>query len=133
MSSRKGTLVIIGGAEDKYQQPKILEEVVGLIGGQDARLGIITTATEHPEESGHTYREVFARLGIRETEILDIRTRDDANAEENTRIMRDMDGFFFTGEINEDHQHPGGTRVYEELHDSFNHGAAIIGPALGLR
>lgn len=88
MSSRKGTLVIIGGAEDKYQQPKILEEVVGLIGGQDARLGIITTATEHPEESGHTYREVFARLGIRETEILDIRTRDDANAEENTRIIR---------------------------------------------
>ncbi len=132
MSSHKGTLVIIGGAEDKYQQPRILEEVVSLIGGHEARLGIITTATEHPEESGHTYREVFSRLGVRETEILDIRSREDANAEENTRIMRDMDGFFFTGgDQLRITSILGGTRVYEELNDSFNHGAVIIGTSAG--
>lgn len=132
MSSHKGTLVIIGGAEDKYQQPEILEGVVSLIGGHAARLGIITTATEHPKESGHTYREVFSRLGVKETEILDIRSREDANAEENIRIMRDMDGFFFTGgDQLRITSILGGTRVYKELYYAFTHGAAVIGTSAG--
>jgi hypothetical protein len=53
---KKGNLVIIGGAEDKYGESKILEEVVDIMGGDDARVGIITTATQHPDEVGEDYR-----------------------------------------------------------------------------
>ena len=44
----KGNLVIIGGAEDKYGDSRILQEVVDIIGGDEARVGIITTATQQP-------------------------------------------------------------------------------------
>ncbi|HEX3012131.1 MAG TPA: cyanophycinase, partial [Syntrophomonadaceae bacterium] len=71
-NDRKGNLVIIGGAEDKYGDSRILEEVVDIIGGEDARVGILTTATEHPEEAGEEYRDVFLRLGVRDTDILNI-------------------------------------------------------------
>lgn len=132
MGDRKGSLVIIGGAEDKYGDPKILEEVVDLLGGGEARLGIITTATEHPEEAGHTYREVFSRLGIRDIDVLDINSRDAANSDDKVRIMRDMDGFFFTGgDQLRITSILGGTRVYQELQDAFQHGAAIIGTSAG--
>ncbi len=132
MGTRKGSLVIIGGAEDKYREPSILEEVVRTIGGADGRLGIITTATKHPEESGHVYSEVFSRLGISSVEILNINTRDEANSEENVRIMRDLDGFFFTGG---DQLRItcilGGTKMFDELHYLFNNGVSVFGTSAG--
>jgi len=79
---KKGNLVIIGGAEDKYGESRILEEVVNIIGGKDARVGILTTATQHPEEVGEDYRDVFLRLGVKTTDILNINSREDANLEE---------------------------------------------------
>jgi cyanophycinase len=129
---KKGNLVIIGGAEDKYGESKILEEVVDIIGGEDARIGIITTATQHPEEVGEDYRDVFLRLGVKDTDILNINTRDEANMEEYVRRINDVSGFFFTGgDQLRITSILGGTRVYEALHDSFNKGTAVIGTSAG--
>ncbi|HCF71302.1 MAG TPA: cyanophycinase [Syntrophomonas sp.] len=128
----KGNLVIIGGAEDKYGDSRILQEVVDIIGGDEARVGIITTATQQPEEVGEEYRDVFLRLGVRETEIININTRDEANHEDNIRRIRDVTGFFFTGgDQLRITSILGGTRVYEALHDSFNHGTAVVGTSAG--
>ena len=44
---RKGDLIIIGGAEDKHGRSRIPEEVVRAIGSEDARICIITTATQY--------------------------------------------------------------------------------------
>jgi cyanophycinase len=129
---RKGNLVIIGGAEDKYGESRILEEVVEMIGGEDARVGIFTTATQHPEEVGEDYRDVFLRLGVRETEIFNINTRDEANLEENVHRIGDVDGFFFTGgDQLRITSILGGTKVSEALHHSFNRGTAVIGTSAG--
>lgn len=130
--NQKGNLVIIGGAEDKYGESRILEEVVQIIGGEDARIGILTTATEHPEEVGKEYREVFLRLGVRETDILNINTRDEANSEENVRRIRDVTGFFFTGgDQLRITSILGGTKAYEALYHSFNQGTAVVGTSAG--
>jgi len=94
---RNGDLIIIGGAEDKYGESSILEEVVDIVGGEDARIGILTTATNLPEEVGEEYRDIFLRLGVKEAYIIDINTRDEANLEENVRRIMDVTGFFFTG------------------------------------
>lgn len=129
---KKGCLVIIGGAEDKYGDSRILEEVVNIVGGDDARIGIITTATQHPEEVGEEYRDVFLRLGVRDTDILNINSREDANLEDTVRRIRDVDGFFFTGgDQLRITSILGGTRVYEALHESFNHGTTVVGTSAG--
>lgn len=129
---RKGDLIIIGGAEDKYGKSRILEEVVQAIGGEDARVCIITTATQHPEEVGKEYREVFSRLGVREIDVLNIDSRDDANSGDNYRRIKDASGIFFTGgDQLRITSILGGTRAYEALLDSLYNGTAIIGTSAG--
>lgn len=131
-NNRKGNLVIIGGAEDKYGESSILEEVVNMVGGEDAIIGIFTTATQHPQEAGEEYRDVFMRLGVRDTEILNINTRDDANRDENVRKLRDVTGFFFTGgDQLRITSILGGTRTCEALHHAFSEGTAVIGTSAG--
>jgi cyanophycinase len=130
--SRKGNLVIIGGAEDKYGESRILEEVVEIFGGREARVGIITTATQRPEEVGEEYRDVFLRLGVTETELLRINSREDANADDIVRRIGNFTGFFFTGgDQLRITSILGGTRAYAALLYSFNKGTPIVGTSAG--
>lgn len=129
---RNGDLVIIGGAEDKHGESQVLEEVVEIIGGSDARIGILTTATEHPEEVGEEYRDAFLRLGVHEACIIDIDSRDEANMEENVRRIMDATGFFFTGgDQLRITSILGGTRAYDAIYDCFRHGTPVIGTSAG--
>ncbi len=128
----KGNLIIIGGAEDKYGESSILKNVVNIIGGSNAALTVLTTATENPSEVGQEYRNVFGRLGISNISILNIDTRDDANMEENVRIISGASGIFFTGgDQLRITSILGGTKVYKALHDSYLKGVAIIGTSAG--
>ncbi len=130
--NKKGNLVIIGGAEDRYGESSILQEVVDIIGGEDARIGIFTTATQHPEEVGEDYRDVFLRLGVKDADILNINTRDEANSEDNVRRIMYATGFFFTGgDQLRITSILGGTRVCDALKRSFEGGTAVIGTSAG--
>ena len=61
----KGTLLIIGGAEDPDDNDlRILPLLVKLAGGRRARLIICAAATEEPEESLRNYRKVFEKIGV---------------------------------------------------------------------
>ncbi len=129
---RKGDLIIIGGAEDKHGRSRILEEVVRAIGSEDARICIITTATQYPEEVGREYRDVFRRLGVEETDVLNIDSRDAANDDENYRRIKDATGVFFTGgDQLRITSVLGGTRTFDALQDSFTSGTVIIGTSAG--
>lgn len=128
----KGTLVIIGGAEDKKGDRRILKHSVEIIGGSDAKLIVLTTATEDPETVGNNYREVFNDLGVNNIDILNINTRDDANDDRNTEIIRTASGIFFTGgDQLRITSILGGTKVYEELVNSYKNGVVIIGTSAG--
>ncbi len=128
----KGNLVIIGGAEDKNGDSKILEEVVAIAGGSTARIAVVTTATEHPEEAGEEYKSVFSRLGVQHTEILNINSRDQANQEETARKIEAASGIFFTGgDQLRITSILGGTRTHEALQNSLRKGIAIFGTSAG--
>ena len=59
MSGRtEGRLLVIGGNEEKEGECRILRSFVEMAGGRDARLVILTTATELPEEVGEEDREI---------------------------------------------------------------------------
>ncbi len=128
----KGNLIIIGGAEDKTGECRILNEFVELSGLSQARLVIITSATEDPEGVGDQYKSVFARFGINSINILNINSRDDANNENNTKYTSEATGIFFTGgDQLRITSILGGTRVFDALYRAFENGTVIAGTSAG--
>ena len=60
-----GTVIIIGGAEDKVRDRVILNRFVALAGGPDATIAVISTASSLGLEAGERYRAVFGELGVK--------------------------------------------------------------------
>lgn len=132
IENAKGTLVIIGGAEDKKGDSRILKEVVKQIGGKDANLIVLTTATEKPVEVGNEYRNVFHRLGVKSVQILNIDTREEANFDENAQKIISSTGIFFTGgDQLRITSIIGGTHTHAALQQAYMNGTVIIGTSAG--
>lgn len=128
----KGDLIIIGGAEDKYGESKILKEVVEIVGSGNAKLVVLTTATEKPEDVGNEYKKIFKKLGASNVEILNINTRDDANDVNNAQKIKDSTGIFLTGgDQLRITSILGGTKVYFEMQEAFCRGVTVIGTSAG--
>ncbi len=77
----KGTLIAIGGAEDKgldqeerfsldFVEDGILSHVLSRSGGKDAHIIVITSASSIPREVGKKYVKAFERLGNKRIEII---------------------------------------------------------------
>lgn len=97
MSETRGQLVIIGGAEDKEGDCTILREFVRRAGGVNARIVVMTVATELPREVGENYIKVFERLGAEDVRIVDTVTREDASSSTYLEAIQKATGVFFTG------------------------------------
>jgi len=106
--SFKGTLIAIGGNEDKggessenytldYIHEGILSHVVKESGGTDAKIVVIPTASSIPAEVWENYREAFTKLGCRRIELLDIRQRSDAESAEAIKLLSSADCIMFSG------------------------------------
>jgi cyanophycinase len=128
----KGNLIIIGGAEDKTGECSILKTFVNLSYERGGKVTIITTATEMPVEAGNQYKDIFTGLGVKETRILDINSRDDADLDSNAKLLYESSGIFFTGgDQLRITSILGGTRVYLALHAAYGAGAVIAGTSAG--
>lgn len=93
----QGQLVIIGGAEDKKNDCKVLREFIRQSGGRQAHILVMTVATDIPEEVGKDYQEVFERLGVEEVRIIDTISRGDADRPEALEALAWATGIYFTG------------------------------------
>lgn len=94
---RPGPLVLIGGAEDRTGECRVLREFVRLAGGSRARVVIATVATEIPVEVGDDYAAVFRRLGCKAAKRLDVPDRAAAHAPDAAAAVQAATGVFFTG------------------------------------
>ena len=74
-----GSIVAVGGGEEKFDKPDILERFVAEAGGADARIAILPTASAIPAERALFYQDVFRKIGAGEAFPLPIVTRDDAH------------------------------------------------------
>lgn len=90
-------LIIIGGAEDKEGSKTILKEVCNEINKEKDLLLVLTVASEVPKLIGKDYLKVFKSLKINNIKILDIRTREEANINENIELIKKSKLIFFTG------------------------------------
>lgn len=94
---RSGKLLIIGGAENRTCGKGALETFVELSGGGKARIAVVTTATEIPDEVAEEYTEVFNRLGV--TAIHELRVLGRAAADDSALLAKldDATGVLFSG------------------------------------
>lgn len=92
-----GQLVIIGGAEDKEGECKILREFVRRAGGVQARIVVMTVATGLPGEVGEQYISIFERLGVADVQVVDTSKREDASDPRALELINEATGVFFTG------------------------------------
>lgn len=91
----KGTLVIIGGHEDKKGERVILAEVAKRLSG--GRLVISTVASHEPSGYFDTYSEAFGELGLKGMTELYIDSRDESLDCANSADLETAGGIFFTG------------------------------------
>ncbi len=93
----QGPVMPIGGAEDKGVGGEILDRFVALAGGDTARIAVIPTASEDPEEMGQQYVEIFGKAGAADVDWLRIGERSDANAGPALELLDQATGIFITG------------------------------------
>lgn len=131
-SSDQGQLVIIGGAEDKEGECKILREFVRRAGGTKARIVVMTVATELPREVGENYIRVFERLGAEDVRIVDTVTREDASSTTALEAIQKATGVFFTGG---DQARITGilkdTEIDATIHKRYSEGIVVGGTSAG--
>ena len=128
----EGTVIVIGGAEDKVRDRVILSRFVALAGGDQATIVVLSTASSLGTEAGDRYRRVFSELGAREVRPLHTVTRQQANDEAGIAAVKEATGVFLTGGNQLRLSSTiGGTRIAEAIHDRFEAGAVIAGTSAG--
>ena len=96
-SETQGKLLIIGGAEDKEGDCKILREFLRCAGDTKARIVVMTAATSLPGEVGDNYIRVFERFGAEDVRVIDTQKPEDANNPDYLEAIEQATGIFFTG------------------------------------
>jgi cyanophycinase len=89
--------MVIGGAEDRASDCRLLQAFAELCGGAGARIVIITTASGRPGQSFATYLAAFRRIGIGDVRELRLASYEQANSEQTLAALAQATGIFFTG------------------------------------
>lgn len=130
--SSGGNLLIIGGNEDKQGECIILRKFIAMAGGREARIAVVTTATEFPREVGDEYRSLFTEFGAESSNILFIANREAANDRHNISEIEQSSGIFFTGgDQLRLTSILGGSGVDAAIRRAFRRGTIIAGTSAG--
>ncbi|WP_297797190.1 cyanophycinase [uncultured Eudoraea sp.] len=106
--TEKGTLIPIGGNEDKgietgeqyhleFIQESILSRVVSESGGKEAQIVVIPTASSIPKEVSDSYLKAFAKLGCSKVHIMDIRDKKESEDPKNIEWIGKAQCVMFSG------------------------------------
>lgn len=109
----RGKLIIIGGTVDRgsfsegqadlpqnlqFFEKGILKRITTESSKNNlSRIEIINTASNIPQEVGEEYIKAFSHLNVLNTDVLNIKTREEANAPENIKRLKNADVVMFTG------------------------------------
>ena len=93
--TKKGTLVLVGGAEDKQYSKIVLQTIHNLNNAQNVL--IIPTASRYGVELGNEYKAIFEQFGATNASVLDINHRAAVDKIENLNALAQADLVFMTG------------------------------------
>lgn len=95
--SLPGSLLIIGGDEDREGEMRVLRRFVELSGGTDAHIAVITAASEIPGEVWDMYRSAFGRIGVTKLSHVQIDARHEADSPKILKCLAEAGGIFMSG------------------------------------
>lgn len=129
-NSKKGYLVLIGGAEDKKNEKVVLQKVVSINNAKNAV--VIPTASSYPTGLAEDYVYAFRALGVENVSILDIREKSDTERTDYIEKVANADLIFFTGGdqyklVNVFND----TDLLQLIRSRYNNGATIAGTSAG--
>lgn len=92
-----GKLLVIGGAEDKYNERRILRKFLELAGGPESEILIVPVASDFPEFAADVYTQAFRNLGVANPRILRATSRQDVVAADHEALLDGVSGVFMSG------------------------------------
>lgn len=92
-----GHLLVIGGAEDKYNERRILRKFLELAGGVTAEVLIVPVASDYPEFAADVYVQAFRRLGVANPRVLRATSRQDVVSVDADALLDGVTGVFISG------------------------------------
>ncbi|MFT5244667.1 MAG: cyanophycinase [Psychroserpens sp.] len=145
MLTNKGTLIPIGGNEDKgiedneqytleFIDDGILYHVVREAGGTDANIVVVPTASSIPVEVGENYLEAFSTLGCKNVKVLDIRSQEDAEKQASIDLIKAANCVMFSGgDQSKITDKIGGTEIHEIIKYRYKNekGFVVAGTSAG--
>ncbi len=150
MTTPKGKLIPVGGAEDKgtdleqgfiqrnnlnFFEEGILRRIVNETKfHNDSRIEVITTASMIPIEVGENYLDAFAKLSCNNVHTLNIRNREEAQNPAYIERIRNADAVMISGGNQMRLTATfGGTEIYDILRNRYNNesGFLIAGTSAG--
>ncbi len=125
-----GTLVIIGGHEDREGEKAILQEVARRVG--PGRLVVTTVASHNPRGYFEQYEKAFRDLGVTDLCELYINNRGEASGAEFLSLFEGATGVFFSGgdQLRITSQ-IGDTPVMKRVLEIYQAGGVIAGTSAG--
>lgn len=128
----KGTLIAIGGAEDKEDDMVILRRVIDEVKGKAERVEVIAAASREPREAARPYLDAFKELGLKTIDWMALDRRDDVEDRKTLERLEEADIVYFTGgdqvRLAETLR---GTRALGVMRERFEQGAVIAGTSAG--
>jgi cyanophycinase len=127
-----GSLMIIGGNEDRTDNKDVLQRFIDLAGGPEQPLMVITAASTVPDDVWELYDAAFTDLGARDFTHVRITSREQAEDHQLAHRMAQARGIFMTGgDQKRLLAFLGGTQVERAMRHAFNDGACVAGTSAG--
>ena len=124
----KGHLFIIGGG---HRPPYMVEKIVELAGGQDARIMIIPNASGIPEEVAQYQQKQFQNTVAASAEYM-LFDSSEANLRENLKRLENINCIFFSG--GDQRRLPRdllNTKILKRIKEIYQKGGVISGTSAG--
>ena len=129
-SKKKGTLIIIGGKEDKSGDMHILTEFAQLIGKK--KMVIVTIASAMPNDIWDDYKKIFFSMGLKNLAHFSVEQHEEAKQPHQLKIFENTHAVFFTGgDQLKITTKIGGTPVFDRILEIFKQGGIIAGTSAG--
>jgi cyanophycinase len=127
-----GTLALIGGG-DYAEAEQVDRFLLELAGGPNTPVAFLPAARSS-RRMGEKFTEYYQSLGAVNVRVAPVYEREDADNEENARLLRDA-GLIFIGWGSDDRLQRviRNTPVYAALEEAYRHGVLVAGMSAGAR
>ena len=137
-NNAKGTLIPIGGNEDKgagknerdtleFIQEGILAQIVKESGGPNGLFVIVPTASSIPVEVGQSYLDAFGILKCNNVVVMDIRKKEQSEKSEFLELTRKANCIMFSGgDQSKISKKIGGSSLHKILMDRYQNDAGFV-------